>query len=135
VRVTNAATSDEAVRIDGLRLSHTTPRPRGQAPSADATASGLPLVLAPGESDSFQVSGSYQLVQTDEGAKTNLHLRASGRGLESGLPFQLGINVHLRGPGAVESGSDTGGSATPGGGPPPWAGPGRGGPPLWANGR
>jgi hypothetical protein len=102
VTVSNAASSSEAVRIESLELSHTTPRPRGRAPSASADASGLPLTIAPGESASFTVSGSYQLVTTDEGKKANLHLRANGVGVSTNLPFQLGINVLLRGLGATE---------------------------------
>lgn len=102
VRVDNASGSAEAVTIDNLNLSHTTPRPRGQGPDATASASGLPITVAPGGSETFEVSGTYELVETDEGNKANLHLRASGSGVDSGLDFQLGINVQLRGTGAVE---------------------------------
>jgi hypothetical protein len=35
-------------------------------------------------------------------SSANLRLRALGVGLDSGEPFKLGINVHLRGEGAVE---------------------------------
>lgn len=101
VRVTNAASSAEAVTIERLDLAGTSPSPRGQSPDATATASGLPVTLAPGDSTDFAVSGSYELVRTDEGEKANLHLRAHGRGVESALPFQLGINVHLRAPGVA----------------------------------
>jgi hypothetical protein len=130
VTVSNAAGSAEAVEITDLRLSHTTPRPGGQGPDATAQAEGLPIEVAPGESESFRVFGSYELVSTDEGDKANLHLLASGSGVESGEGFELGINVHLRGPGAVEDGGiETRSSAEPdGGGPPAWAG----GPPPWA---
>ncbi|MGH2451045.1 MAG: hypothetical protein ACRDGE_07215 [Candidatus Limnocylindria bacterium] len=138
VTVSNAAGSAEAVEIRDLRLSHTTPRPRGQGPDATAEAEGLPIVVAPGESESFRVSGSYELVSTDEGDKANLHLLASGSGVESGESFELGINVHLRGPGAVESdgveseshSERSGGPPAWPGGPPPWAGP-----PAWVAGR
>jgi len=102
VRVANAANSVEAVKIDTVRLSHTTPRPRGRGPSATAVASGLPLMIAPGETRAFSVSGNYTLVVTDEGKKANLHLQAVGQGMHSAMPFRLGINVHLRGPGARE---------------------------------
>jgi hypothetical protein len=102
VQVSNDAASSEAVRIEDLILSHTTPRPRGQAPEATAEPEGLPIIVAPGETDSFSVSGTYTLVQTDEGKKANLHLLALGEGTDSGLEFQLGINVHLRAPGARE---------------------------------
>jgi hypothetical protein len=101
VEVTNAADSNQAVTIDALQLSHTTPRPRGRAPSGSAAASSLPITVNPGETASFSVSGSYTLVATDEGDKANLHLHALGSSA-SGQPFQLGINVQLRGPGAVE---------------------------------
>ncbi|MCM8750333.1 hypothetical protein NET02_14360 [Thermomicrobiaceae bacterium CFH 74404] len=99
VTVSNSAESAEAVSIDALTLTHTTPRPRGQAPSASGDATGLPLTLAPGTTASFTVSGTYELVETDEGKKANLHFRASGHGLSSGEPFELGINAHVRAPG------------------------------------
>jgi hypothetical protein len=102
VTVSNAATGTERVTIESLGLSHTTPRPGGQAPDATATAAGLPLTVAPGESDRFEVSGDYELVETDEGKKANLHLRGIGEGATTELEFALGINVHLRGPGATE---------------------------------
>lgn len=101
VDVLNHADSAEAVTIDSLSLSHTTPRPGGQAPAAAASASGLPLTLAPGESGSFDVSGTYELVETDEGKKANLHLTASGAGVDSGASFDLGINAHFRAPGVA----------------------------------
>ncbi len=97
VTVRNAAGSSEAVVIKKLKLKHTTPKPRGQAPDATAEASGLPITVAPGDSDSFTVSGNYELVSTDEGDKANLHLKAIGSGVDSGERFKLGINVHLRG--------------------------------------
>jgi hypothetical protein len=102
VQVANDAGSSEAVRIDDLILSHTTPRPRGQAPDATAEPEGLPITVDPGETESFTVSGSYELVETDEGKKANLHLLALGEGVDSGEEFELGINVHLRAPGATE---------------------------------
>lgn len=123
VNVSNAAGGAEAVTIERLELSHTTPRPRGIGPEATATATGLPLTVLPGESGSFQVSGEYALVSTDEGAKANLHLRALGVGAMSGDPFELGINVQIRAPGATEDGSgadEEGGSPLVAGGPPPW---------------
>lgn len=116
VTITNAPHSDEAVRIDEVRLSSTTPRPRGRGPVATAVAGGVPLVIAPGEQGTFSVHGSSTLVGTDEGAKANLHLRATGQGMQSAEPLVLGINVQLRGSGAV-----TEGGGVAGGGPPPWA--------------
>lgn len=97
--VANSADSTEAVAIDDLVLTHTTPRPRGQAPAASGEVTGLPLTLAPGQTASFSVSGTYKLVQTDEGKKANLHFRANGHGASSGEPFRLGINAHFRAPG------------------------------------
>jgi hypothetical protein len=47
------------------------------------------------------VSGTYTLVNTDEGAKANLHFQALGRGVTTGEPFALGINAHLRAPGVA----------------------------------
>ncbi|MGH7510413.1 MAG: hypothetical protein ACREMZ_13210 [Gemmatimonadales bacterium] len=122
VTVENAAGSEEAVEIDDLAIRGTTPRPRGQGPDATASASGLPLTVAPRQSGSFTVSGTYELVETDEGKKANIHLSALGEGVSSGLEFELGINVQLRGAGAIE-----GDRAGPGG---PSAQPGAGGRPA-----
>lgn len=125
VTVSNDGSSVEAVTIDSIALSHTTPRPRGIGPQATADAAGLPVTIAPGGSETFDVTGSYELVTTDEGDKANLHLRALGTGVTSLDGFELGINVQLRGEGAEEdSGSDEDGGPPPwAGGPPPWAGP------------
>ncbi|HRP96652.1 MAG TPA: hypothetical protein PL143_10405 [Rhodocyclaceae bacterium] len=104
VRVSNAESSVEAVTVETLRLRHTTPRPRGRAPAATASAepAGLPITVDPGSTEGFAVMGEYELVRTDEGMKANLHLAADGFGDASLLPFSLGINVHLRGEGATE---------------------------------
>lgn len=102
VTVVNQSESAEAVVIEAVRLSHTTPRPRKQSPDATAEAEGLPVVVAPGDQAAFTVRGAYTLVKTDEGGKANLHLRALGHSQESVEPFVLGINVHLRGPEASE---------------------------------
>lgn len=102
VAIANAAESAEAVTIADLVLSHTTPRPRGQAPAATAEPQGLPITVEPGTTDSFTVSGTYELVETDEGKKGNVHLLALGQGADSGEGFELGINVHLRASGATE---------------------------------
>lgn len=96
VRVSNDGESGEAIGIRDLELSHTTPRPRGGGPEATARTGGLPLVVALGETASFTVTGKYELVETDEGWKANLHLRAIGKGLHSMGRFRLGINVSLR---------------------------------------
>jgi hypothetical protein len=61
-----------------------------------------PTRPGPGEIGTFSVSGNYRLVQTDEGKKANLRLTALGHEAESGEGFQLGVNVHLRDPGAIE---------------------------------
>jgi hypothetical protein len=98
VEVENGAASGEAVTITSVALSHTTPRPGGQGPDATAaTTTGLPLTLGVGESGVVSVQGEYELVGIDEGAKANLHLVASGTGVESGTRFTLGINLQLRG--------------------------------------
>jgi hypothetical protein len=55
VTVSNAAGSDEAVRIRDVRLRQTTPRPRGRGPAATAEPAGLPVVVAPGETERFNV--------------------------------------------------------------------------------
>lgn len=101
VNVSNDANSVEAVAIESFELANTTPKPRGQSPDATGEATGLPLILAPGETGSFEVSGTYELVNTDEGKKANLHFLAHGQGVESGEPFSLGINAHFRAPGVA----------------------------------
>jgi len=101
VFVSNDASSVEAVTIQDLQLASTTPKPRGQSPVASGEAAGLPSTLAPGETGSFTVSGSYSLVSTDEGKKANLHFQATGQGSESGDDFTLGINAHFRAPGVA----------------------------------
>ena len=101
VTVSNDAGSAEAVRLGRLRLSHTTPRPRGRAPAGTASAAGLPVVIAPGQSKTFTVTGSYTLARTDEGRKANHHLRAFGHGTRSSDPLRLGLNLHLRAAGAT----------------------------------
>ncbi len=130
VAITNARASAEAVDIQALRLSHTTPRPRGQRPDATAQARRLPVNIAPGERARFDVSGGYQLVSADDGDKANLHLRALGRGTQSGDLSRLGINVQLRGPGAGSAHGQAGARLEHPSGPPTWAG----GPPPWAGG-
>lgn len=101
VRVRNATRSTQAVRVEELVLTHTSPRPRGTAPRATATAAGLPLVVEPGASGSFTVNGTYELVSTDEGKKANLHLQVRGRGVGSGELFALGVNAQFRAPGVA----------------------------------
>lgn len=103
VRVNNVRGSSESVTIESLELTHTTPRPGGNDPSATGRASGLSLSLASGESATFTTSGTYELVETDEGKKANLHFQAHGVGDTSGVSFSLGLNAHFRAPGATES--------------------------------
>jgi hypothetical protein len=100
VRVSNHAGSAGTVRLEAVRLSHATPRPRGRAPEATVEARGLPLTLGPGARVTLTVRGRVELVDTDEGPKANLHLRVHGEGPGS-EPVVLGVNVHLRAPGAT----------------------------------
>lgn len=103
VSVANRVDSSEAVTVDRLELSHTTPRPGGgSGPEATATAGGLPITVASGETARFDVRGIYALVTTDEGAKANLHLHVVGTGATSSERLALGINVHLRAAGSTE---------------------------------
>ena len=101
VTVRNEPGSRQSVTLSSLSLSHVTPRPGGRAPQAAASSGGLAVSLAPGESGSFTIDGTYSLAATDEGSKANLHLRAQGTAAD-GTPFRLGINVLLRGAGASE---------------------------------
>lgn len=100
VDVFNHANSTEAVTITDLELTKTTPRPLGRGPAATGEAS-LPITVEPGDTKSFTVTGTYELVQTDEGKKANLHFTAFGEGVESGKSFELGINAHFRAPGVA----------------------------------
>lgn len=128
VQVSNDPGSAEAVRIGDLKLTHTTPCPRGGCPDATGEAQGLPITAAPGETDSFTVSGTYELVETDEGKKANLHFLAHGDGVSSGEPFDLGINAHFRAPGVSDGSGGADREASEGAegtpdwvpGPPPW---------------
>jgi len=105
VAVSNSAASGASAIVSSLNLTHTTPRPRGQAPDATFQVSGLPLTVAPGASGTFTVVGTYALVSTDEGNKANLHFCASGQAQDEA--FYLGLNALLRGPGATEEDEDT----------------------------
>jgi hypothetical protein len=115
VAVANHAGSDEAVTVERVELSHTTPRPRGgDGPNASATVEGLPVTVTAGETARFDVRGTYELVTTDEGDKATLHLRALGVGHSSDEGFALGVNVHLRAAAASEDGSGAVGHAEQG---------------------
>lgn len=95
VNVQSDGTSTGPVVLQSLGLSHTTPKPGGVGPEATAEASGLPLTLTPGASGLFSANGTYELVQTDEGMKANLHLRVSGVGGATNTPLRLGVNISL----------------------------------------
>lgn len=132
VTITNDAESNADVVIDEVLLSHTTPRPRGQIPVATAVVedSTLPANIAAGVDLELTVTGDYKLVMTDEGGKANLHLRALGWVLNDDQdPFSLGINVKLRGDGAVEEG-DEAEEEEEDDGPPEWVVKG---PPAFVN--
>jgi hypothetical protein len=132
IRITSDAGSIETVTLDRLRLSHTTPRPRGRAPEAsDPAATGLPAVLAAGSGADVGATGTSTLATPGKEKKANLHLRVQGRGNDSADRFQLGITVKLRA--TTEDDEDEAGargdkaqSGRPSwaGGPPPWAGAG-----------
>jgi ABC-type cobalt transport system substrate-binding protein len=129
---------EKPVTIETLLLSHTTPRPRFTMPHATAETTGLPLALMPSGAGEFMVSGVYELVQTGEGMKANLHLRAVGYANTDKDPFILGINVMLRSEDHDEMDDpENGGPPSWAPGPPPWADRddnGNGGPPSWAPG-
>lgn len=83
------------VDLDAIDLRNATPKVRGQSPDVTATSNDID------DGDlTFTVTGTYELVSTDEGDKVNIHL--SFLGTAEGEEFTLGFNVHLRGPGAVE---------------------------------
>lgn len=125
----NSATSVEGVVIDALALRLTTPRPRGQTPSVELEAdAGLPLRVEPGMVSNLTLAGTYALVATGDGKKANVHIHARGYGENSGVRFNLGINIHLRGEGTAERDTvEAGRPVVPPGPPfevpPPWTGP------------
>jgi hypothetical protein len=83
--------------IDDVTLTHTTPRPLGQAPAADIDATtGLSLTLAAGGEGAFSVTGSYEMVTTGATQKANLHFCATGHDPSSSELFYLGLNAFLR---------------------------------------
>lgn len=108
--VSNAASSGEGATIDALQLTQTTPRPLGQQPDATGQAAGLPVSVSPGSTERVTVSGSYALVETDEGKKATIHFRAQGTEASTNQPFALGINVHFTGSGVTEGARDPDGS-------------------------
>lgn len=93
---TVVVTSDPAgadVELTGVALRGTTPRPRGSEPEVSYDASIDELTVT--------VTGTSDLVRTDEGDKANLHFSISG--VAEGERFRLGFNVLLRGAGSVEN--------------------------------
>lgn len=113
--------SDADVTVDDITLSHATP-PFGEEEDNSVDVTTLPLVLAPGEDGTFDVSGVYTLAGMGEDGLVNLHLRAGGTatGADESAPFILGINVHLLGPGAELDDAEGDGRPSWVPGPPPW---------------
>lgn len=122
ISVTVENQSETDVSIDSISLSHTSP-PFGDEDSSTADAGdSLPLTVDVGETGTFEVGGTYALVDTADGSLVNLHLQAAGTTLDDeSAPFVLGINVHVLGPG-VELDEDENGEGRPSWvpGPPPW---------------
>jgi hypothetical protein len=56
----------------------------------------------PGMTASFTVRGSYELAETDEGQKANVHFLVHGASASDGDPFSLGVNAHFRAPGVED---------------------------------
>jgi len=121
VNVANDSQTD--VTIESISLSHATP-PFGEDGDNTVDSDTLPLALAAGTASSFDVAGTYALVNADDGGLVHLHLRAAGvTDDDEAAPFVLGITVHVLGPG-VELDDENGAA---GDGPPSWAP----GPPPW----
>jgi hypothetical protein len=87
---------DTSILLDEIRLTHTTPRPMGEAPEATANVEGLPLLLT-ADGTEVTVTGEYELATPGAARLANLHFCAEGQVQESGTPFALGLNAHLRG--------------------------------------
>jgi hypothetical protein len=101
VTVANDAGSTQAVMINDVDLRRVTPPRSGAKGTLTKPVQGLPAMIDPGESISFDLTGTYELGETDEGKKANLHYRAEGAGADSAEPFSLGINAHFRAPGVA----------------------------------
>lgn len=100
--VANMPASALAVTIEDIQLRLATPRGRlGVAQGSITGKTGFNVTFNPNEARLFTVDGNYTLGKTDEGEKANLHFQVRGRDAY-GRVFFLGVNVHLRGPGAVE---------------------------------
>ena len=94
-----AANTGQAV-VQSITLTHTTPRIDDQPPPATIElVTGLPLTIAANESQTFGVTGAYQLAEAGLAKLANLHFCAAGYQQSSGEPFYLGLNAFLRGPG------------------------------------
>jgi hypothetical protein len=87
--------------LDGISLTHTTPRPLGVAPEASLdTVVGLPADLAASGVMTFTVSGAYELAMPGAARLANLHFCAQGHDDATGEPFYMGLNAFLRGTGS-----------------------------------
>lgn len=114
VTVSNNEASASAATIEGIELTHTTPRPRGNSPEAAITeVTGLPLTVEPGQDGSFTVRGTYKLVRAGAARLANLHFLANGQA--NGEPFNMGINAAIRASSNVDEVENE-----RGGGPPSW---------------
>ncbi|HVL53402.1 MAG TPA: hypothetical protein VM344_04005 [Vitreimonas sp.] len=132
VSVANLAESTTGVELTELTLWRTSPQPGGVGPDASLASDTLPLALAVDANGTFDASGAYELVTTDDGDKATLHLRLAGV-TDDDEPFQLGINVQVLGPGLEpdlggdnDENGENGENGDAGGrpewvpGPPPW---------------
>lgn len=101
----------QQIVIDSLVLSEVAPVGEDEETLPTAEVNGLPLTLNIGENGSFDVSGMYELMETEEISELNLLFLASGKvemieetaeedseilGEEDVL-FELGINLVLKG--------------------------------------
>lgn len=101
----------QQIVIDSLVLSEVTPVGEDGETLPTAEATGLPLTLNIGEDGSFDVSGMYDLMETEEISELNLVFLASGKVVmieetteedseileEEDILFELGINLVLKG--------------------------------------
>ena len=105
VRVESAITDTtvvlmQPVTMQGVTLTHTTPRPLGQAPDASVDmVTGLPFTIESGQVQTFTITGTYELATAGVARLANLHFCATGYDNATRQPFYLGLNTFLRGPG------------------------------------
>jgi hypothetical protein len=102
VRVWHASGTESAA-FQQMVLTHKTPRARGRIPGGMKTGDTLPVNVSPSVMEqTFTVTGTYVLAETDEGKKANHHYILSGVAGAAGAPFSVPVNIKFRATGVEE---------------------------------